>query len=306
MEDIIIIGSGIAGYSAAICLNQFLYPYKLITGNYIGGQLNEAPIVNNYPGVDPNCNGFDLMENIRKQVNFNENNYINDEVIDVDFSDYNNFKITLNKKKTILEAKSIIITTGKSSNKLNIEKEDKFLGKGISYCAVCDAFLYRNKVVCVVGGGDSAIKSAIHLSKFVKQVHIFIRRDKLRANNKSIELIQQCDNVIFHFNTTITKIIGEDYVEGVDIIENNIENSIKLDGIFVMIGSKPNTEVFEKYIHLDKDGYIITDINCETNIKGIYAAGDVQSNTYKQAIIASGNGYTAATNAYFYIHLLEK
>ena len=301
MEDVVIIGSGIAGYSAAICLNQFLCPFKLISGNYIGGQLNEAPIVSNYPGVDINSNGFDLMENIRKQVNLNENNYINDEVIDVDFSDCKNFKLKLNKNKTILEAKSIIIATGKSSNKLNLEKEDIFLGKGISYCAVCDGFLYRNKVICVVGGGDSAIKSAVHLSKFAKEVHIFIRRDKLRANNKSIELINECTNIIFHYNTIITKILGKDYVEGVEIIENNIENMIKLDCIFVMIGSKPNTEIFEKYINLDKDGYIITDNNCETNIKGIFAAGDVQSNTYKQAIIAAGNGYTSATNAFYFL-----
>lgn len=301
MEDIVIIGSGIAGYSAAICLNQFLCPFKLISGNYIGGQLNEAPIVSNYPGVDPNSNGFDLMENIRNQVNLNENNYINDEVIDVDFSDCKNFKLTLNKNKTILETKSVIITTGKSSNKLNLEKEDIFLGKGISYCAVCDAFLYRNKVVCVIGGGDSAIKSAIHLSKFAKEIHILVRRDKLRANNKSIELLNNCSNIIFHYNSTITKIIGNDFVEGINFIENNIENSIKLDGIFVMIGSKPNSEIFEKYITLDNDGYIITDMNCETNIKGIFAAGDIQSNTYKQAIIAAGNGYLAATNAHYFL-----
>ena len=301
MDEVIIIGSGIAGYSAAICLNQFLCPFKLISGNYIGGQLNEAPIVSNYPGIDPNCNGFEVMENIKKQVNLNENNFINDEVVEVDFSDCKNFKLKLIKNKTILETKSIIIATGKSSNKLNLENEDKFLGRGISYCAVCDGFLYRNKIICVVGGGDSAIKSAVHLSKFAKEVHIFIRRDKLRANNKSIELINECKNVIFHYNTSITKIIGEDYVEGVTIIENNVENNIKLDGIFVMIGSKPNTEIFEKYINLDKDDYIITDIYCETNIKGIFAAGDVQSNTYKQAIIAAGNGYLAATNAFFYI-----
>lgn len=300
MEDIVIIGSGIAGYSAAICLNQFLCPYKLISGNYIGGQLNEAPIVSNYPGVDPNCNGFDLMENIRKQVNLNENNYINDEVIDVDFSDHNKFKL-ITRKWLKIEAKSVIITTGKSSNKLNIENEDKFIGKGISYCAVCDAFLYRNKVVCVIGGGDSAIKSAIHLSKFAKEIHILVRRDKLRANNKSLELIKECKNVTFHYNTIITKIIGNDFVEGVVITENNIENSIKLDGIFVTIGSKPNTDIFEKYINLDNDGYITTDINCETNIKGIFAAGDVQSNTYKQAIIAAGNGYNAATNAFYFL-----
>lgn len=299
MEDIVIIGSGIAGYSAAICLNQFLCPYKLISGNYIGGQLNEAPIVSNYPGVDPNSNGFDLMENIRNQVNFNDDNYINDEVIDVDFST-NIFKI-ITRKGLKIETKSIIITTGKSSNKLNIDKEDKLLGRGISYCAVCDAFLYRDKVVCVVGGGDSAIKSAIHLSKFAKEIHILVRRDKLRANNKSIELLNNCNNIIFHYNSTITKIIGINYVEGVVILENNIENSIKLDGIFVTIGSKPNTEIFEKYIKLDNDGYIITDMNCETNIKGIFAAGDVQSNTYKQAIIAAGNGYNAATNAYYFL-----
>jgi len=301
MEDIVIIGSGIAGYSAAICLNQFLCPYKLISGNYIGGQLNEAPIVSNYPGIDPNSNGFELMENIRKQVNLNENNYINDEVIDVDFST-DIFKL-ITRKGLKIETKSVIITTGKSSNKLNIENEDKLLGRGISYCAVCDAFLYRNKVVCVVGGGDSAIKSAIHLSKFAKEIHIFIRRDKLRANNKSLELIKECKNMTFHYNTIITKIIGNDFVEGVVILENNIENSIKLDGIFVTIGSKPNSDIFEKYINLDNDGYIITDINCETNIKGVFAAGDVQSNTYKQAVIAAGNGYNAATNAFY---LLKK
>ena len=234
MEDIVIIGSGIAGYSAAICLNQFLCGYKLIVGNSnnIGGQLIGATKIENYPGIKNGINGVDLMNDIKNQIG-DDSNFIYDEVINVDFSDTKSFKINTNKMK--IESKSVIICTGKTYNKLNIPKEDFYLGKGISYCAVCDGFLYRNKNVCVVGGGDSAIRSVIYLSKIAKTVHLIVRSGKLRANNKLVESLNECKNVIVHYNSVIKKINGNDYVENIDIFCNDKIIEIDIDGIFVMI-----------------------------------------------------------------------
>lgn len=302
MEEIVIIGSGIAGYSAAMCLNQLSCGYKLITGNInnIGGQLNKATQIENYPGAEVGISGINFMNIVKNDVG--TDNFVYDEVIDVDFFT-NIFKIKTNKE--LLESKSVIICTGKSYNKLNITNEDFYVGKGISYCVMCDSFLYRNKNVCVVGGGDSAIRGVIHLSKIAKNVHLLVRSDKLRANNKLVEGLNECQNVIIHYNTTIQNINGENYVESIDIIKNREHTRLDIDCIFVMIGSTPNTDIFSKYIDLDNNGYIITDAKNETNIKGIFAGGDVQSNTYKQAIIAAGNGYNAAINAYYYVKSIQ-
>ena len=302
MSDIIIIGSGIAGYSAAICLNQLNVDYKLITGNIsnIKGQLCMAPVVSNYPGVDANISGYDLMDFIEKQVKkeSKSDSFIHDEVLSVDF---NNIPFLLKTSNDVLTSKTVIICTGKHNNKLNLEDEDRLVGKGISYCSVCDCFIYRNKIVSVVGGGDSAIKNAIYLSKIVKFVHIFVRRDVLRCNKKLFESVSKIENIKIHYNAKIIKLIGQEYLECVKVIENNVELEYILDCVFVSIGASPNSEIFSDYLLTDNDGYIITNNNCETNIKGIYAAGDIQASTHKQAIIAAGNGYTAAMNAYNFI-----
>ena len=302
MADIVIIGSGIAGYSAAICLNQLNVDYKLITGNKsnIKGQLCMAPVVSNYPGVNVNISGYNLMDFIEKQVKneSNKNNFIYNEVLSVDF---NKTPFLLNTKDTEIDCKCVIICTGKHNNKLNLENEDKLSGKGISYCAVCDGFIYKNKIVSVVGGGDSAVRNAIYLSRIAKIVHVFVRRSGLRCNRKLFESVSKVSNIVIHYNTKIIDLIGSEYLESVNVIENGVEVEYILDCVFVSIGASPNSEIFSDYLSLDESGYIITNNNCETNIKGIYAAGDIQSNTHKQAIIAAGNGYTAAMNAYNYI-----
>ena len=297
MYDIIIIGAGPAGLTAGIYAGRAGLSALILDKGQSGGTANTAPLVENYPGYDK-IPGMDLMKNVSEQTK----KYC--EIIE--FVTVKNIEkmeecFEVESSKGNFTSKLVLLATGSTHQTLDVPGVEEYTGRGISYCAVCDGFLYRNKVICVVGGGDSAIKSAIHLSKFAKEVHILVRRDKLRANNKSIELLNNCNNIVFHYNSTITKIIGNDFVEGINFIKNNNENTIKLDGIFVTIGSKPNSEIFEKYITLDKDGYIITDNNCETNIKGVFAAGDIQSNTYKQAIIAAGNGYNAATNAYYFL-----
>lgn len=303
MEDVVIIGSGIAGYSAAMCLNHFSCNYKLITGvrNNIGGQLNMAPKIDNYPGICSGISGIELMDYIKKQVDINSS-FIYDEVVSVDFSSVGSYIVKT--KDVNLLSKSVIICTGKTCNKLNIENEDFYIGKGVSYCAVCDGFLYKNKNVCVVGGGDSAIRSVIYLSSVAKSVYLLVRSDKLRACSKLIESLNDCRNVVIHYRSTIKKLRGTDYVESIEIFNDGGIIRLDVDCVFVNIGSSPNTYIFEKFLNLDSEGYIITNSKNETNISGVFAAGDVQSNTYKQAIIAAGNGYNAAMNAYYYVKSL--
>ncbi|QJC30608.1 thioredoxin-disulfide reductase [Enterobacteriaceae endosymbiont of Neohaemonia nigricornis] len=298
---LIILGSGPAGYTAAIYAARANLNFILITGNNIGGQLTQTISVENWPGNYPSITGMQLMDNLYNHAIFYKTNIIKDTIIQAD----------LKQKPFILQGEtnkyicnSLIIATGSSPKYLGLSSEKKFLGKGISTCAICDGNLYRNKKVAIIGGGNSALEEAIYLSNIASEVHIIHRQTTFRADkiliNKIIKLSLH-KNIILHQPYIVKDILGHENF-GVTKIKINQINTlsnvvIKVSGIFILIGSYPNTYLFKDQIKLDSNGYIITTNHTKTNIPGVFAAGDVTNNIYKQAIISSAAGCMASLDA---------
>ncbi len=303
---VIVIGSGPAGYTAAIyCARANLKPI-LINGNQPGGQLTITTDVENFPGFATAIQGPWLMEQMEKQATHVGTSIIFDHITKVDFSN-KPFKL-FGESGDIYESDAIIICTGAQARWLGIESEKKYQGFGVSGCATCDGFFFRNKEVMVVGGGNSAMEEALYLTNHASKVYIVHRRDKFRGEkilqdrlfaNKKIEVI---------WNHTLQEVIGNEnpkFVTSADlknIIDGSIKN-IKIDGIFIAIGHKPNSDIFKNSgIEIDAEGYLITKPNSTaTNISGIYAAGDIQDKIYRQAVTAAGTGCMAALEVEKYL-----
>ena len=291
--NVIILGSGIAGFSAAICASRNKHNVTLLTGKEFGGQIYNAGIIDNYPGC-LSITGLELIHSLEQQAKSFGTSIIDESCLSINI-DQHPYKVIGKYHEYI--ADNIIIATGKSPKKLNISNEDKFMGQGISYCAICDGRLYQNKDIIVVGSGDSAIKGAMYLSQFASHINLLVKYDHFHSFDKTNEKeITEYTNIDVLYETEIISIQGEDYVSGVTIVKNNVMHEIKTDGIFVMIGSKPNSDFVKNIIDLDNFGYIKTDTHCRTNINHIFAAGDIQSDSKKQAVVAAGAGFTAAMN----------
>lgn len=290
VADLVVIGGGCAGYSAALCATRNNVNVVLVEGCDRGGQLVKAVKIDNIPGIQ-SISGIDFMNNLRKQLKDSGIKMISKDCTGIDFS-IHPFKISVDG--SVIFSNKIIIATGKSFNSLGIESEKKFIGRGVSYCVSCDGLFYKGKSVCVIGSGDSAIKAAIFLSDIAEDVNVFVRGSNLKASAHNQDILKTKKNVKIMYDSSVVEINGDSVVESVDVRKNNSIVNYKVDGVFVMIGSNPNTEMFREVLELDEHGYIITDRSGRTNIKGIYAAGDVKSETYKQAIIALGDGYSVA------------
>ena len=300
--DVLIIGSGPAGYTAAIYTSRAGLNTLLYKGDQPGGQLTITSDVENYPGYPNGVLGPQMMEDFEKQAGRFGAEIRSGMIKSVDFSSDN--LVAFSDDNTKIKAKSVIISTGASAKWLNIESEQRLNGKGVSACAVCDGFFFKDQVVAVVGGGDTAAEEALYLSKLTSKVHMIIRRDEMRASIIMQNRIKDNKKIEIHWNSEIKEVLGKDSVEGIDIINNKTNNieSIKLNGLFIAIGHKPNTKIFKDFLEMDDHGYIITKPgSTETNVKGVFATGDSQDKIYRQAVTAAGSGCMGALDAERYI-----
>ena len=302
----LIIGSGPAGYTAAIYTSRANLSPILYSGQQPGGQLTQTTEVENFPGYPEGVTGQALIEDLKKQAIRFGTDIRSGLVTDIDVSS-RPFKVTIGGNETI-EAETIIIATGASAKYLGLPDETKYAGLGVSACATCDGFFYRKRTVAVVGGGDTACEEAIYLSTLAKKVYLIVRKPFLRASQIMQERVRQIENIEILFNCNTAGLFGEEFVEGAHIVENKgSENErqfdIAIDGFFLAIGHKPNTDPFAGKIDLDEAGYIKTfSGTTQTNVPGIFAAGDVADPRYRQAISAAGTGCRAAIDAEKFIN----
>lgn len=301
----LIIGSGPAGYTAAIYASRAGLEPVLYTGKEPGGQLTITTDVENYPGYPDGITGPEMMEQFRKQAERFGTDVRYELISKVDFT--GDVHKVWTESGEELSANTVVIATGASAKWLGLESEQRLNNKGVSACAVCDGFFFRGQEVGVVGGGDTAAEEATYLSKLCPKVHLFVRRDEMRASKIMQERVYQTENIEVHWNTEVTKVLGTDEVEGVQVINNQTKESstIPLKGFFVAIGHKPNTDIFKGWLDMDKTGYLKTiPGTSRTNIDGVFASGDAQDNVYRQAVTAAGTGCMAALDAERY--LVEK
>lgn len=296
--DIAIMGSGPAGYTAAIYAARAGLKLVLIAGPEPGGQLTKTSEVENYPGYPNGILGPEMMEDFRKQAERFGAEIIYDVAEKVELRDHPK-RIWLSGGDEIV-AEAVIIATGSAAKWLGLEAETRLYGAGVSACAVCDGFFYRGMPVAVVGGGDTACEEALYLSKLCSEVHMLVRRDQMRASHIMQERVKSTSNIHIHWNTITIDILGEKFVEGVKVrnTQTGEEQIIPIRGFFVAIGHQPNTEIFRGQVELDANGYIITQPkSTRTNLEGVFAAGDVQDPIYRQAVTAAGSGCMAALDA---------
>lgn len=301
MYDIIIVGAGPAGLSAAIYSRRANKKTLVLEEKNYGGQIINTNCIENYP-VESGISGYDFSEKLYNQVKELDAEINFEKVIEIiDKNDYKEVKTSNN----IYQTKAIILATGSENRKLNLEKEEEFIGKGISYCATCDGAFYKDKEVAIVGGGNVAIEDAIYLSDIAKKVYLIHRRDTFRADETSIKKLMNKNNVEFIYNSNVTKLIGENELEAIEVTTENEKKIVKVSGLFVAIGRVPKNNEFSKIIDVDKYGYIISNEDCHTNIKGIFVAGDNRTKKLRQLVTATSDGAVAATEAVNYINNQE-
>lgn len=296
---VLIIGSGPAGYTAAIyAARAGLYPV-LFTGGQPGGQLTITNDVENFPGYPDGVNGPQMMMDLQKQAERFGTKVIYGLVTAVDFSTYP-LKVTVDEKDTYI-AESVVVSTGATAKYLGIPSEETYANKGVSACAVCDGYFYRGKDVAVVGAGDSAAEESTYLSKLCTKVHLIVRRDEMRASKIMQQRVLNTPNIEIHWNTETEEIVGDESgVTGVRILNNKtgVKKLIPVKGFFLAIGHKPNTDIFEGQLDKDEAGYVkVIPGSTKTNVEGVFAVGDVADKVYRQAITAAGTGCMGALDA---------
>lgn len=301
----LIIGSGPAGYTAAIYAGRANLSPVLYAGLQPGGQLTTTTEVENFPGYPQGINGPELMEDLRKQAERFGTDIRYGVVTATDLSQAP-YKITIDDEK-VIETETLIIATGATAKYLGLEDEKKYAGLGVSACATCDGFFYRKKVVAVVGGGDTACEEAVYLSGLASKVYLIVRKPYLRASKIMQERVMGRENIEVLFEHNAVGLYGEGGVEGVHLVKRAGEADeqrydVAIDGFFLAIGHKPNSEVFKPYIQTDEVGYIVTEPDTpRTNVPGVFAAGDVSDPHYRQAITAAASGCKAAIEAERYL-----
>lgn len=301
----LIIGSGPAGYTAAIYASRANLKPVMVRGYQPGGQLTTTTEVENFPGYAKGITGVELMTDLQKQAERFGTEIIDGLISKVDFS--NQELKAWTESGDLFLCDSVIITTGATAKYLNLESEQHYLrtGGGVSACAICDGFFYKDQEVAIVGAGDSAAEEALYLANICKKVNMIVRKGEFRASKIMQERVLGCKNLVIHYNTETIEILGDGQVVEAVKVKNNISDeitTIPITGFFVAIGHKPNTEVFKDFLHLNENGYIIKKPDStKTNIEGVFVAGDVADYTYRQAITAAGTGCMAALDAERYL-----
>lgn len=298
MYDIIIIGAGPAGLTAGIYAKQANKKVLILEKEIYGGQILKANSIKNYPGFSE-ISGYEFANKLYTQVKELDIEIKTEEVLKVNLNDKEKEIIT-NKGNYL--SKSIIIASGGQGKKLNLPNEDNLLGKGLSYCATCDGAFFKNKIVAVYGGGNSAISSTIYLSNICKKVYLIYRQKDFRVENSEIENLKNKENIELLFNTKIIELIGKEQLSSVKLIEDNTEYNLDVDGLFIEIGYVPVSDMCKNIIDTDEKGYIIADETCKTNVEGIFVAGDIRIKEIRQLTTACSDGTVAAINACKYIN----
>ena len=305
----LIIGSGPAGYTAAIYASRADLKPVLYTGMEPGGQLTTTTEVDNFPGYPDGVDGPTMMVELQKQAERFGTDVRIGLVTKVAFSNLQGgiHKVTVDSNKEI-EAESVIISTGATAKYLGIPSEERLKGGGVSACAVCDGFFYKGQDVAIVGGGDTAAEEATYLSNICSKVTMIVRKGQMKASKAMQHRVESRDNIEVRYFSEIDEVLGKDVVEGVRILNNqtNQKDDIEVTGLFIAIGHKPNTEIFKSQLEMDDAGYIITKgKTTDTNCPGVFASGDVQDKDYRQAVTAAGTGCMAALDAERYLAGLE-
>ncbi len=295
VRNVIVIGTGPAGLTAAIYAARAELKPLVIEGLQAGGQLTITTDVENFPGFPEGIMGPELMDNMRKQAERFGTEFVSGDASRVDFSK-RPFKVWVGDAE--YQAKTVIISTGAKARLLGLDNELRLMGRGVSACATCDGFFYKDKEIVVVGGGDSAMEEAVFLTRFGKRVRVVHRRDELRASKIMQERALANKKIEFVWNAAPVDVLGEETVTGLRVRDTKTDevSDIECDGVFMAIGHTPNTQIFEGQIDLDGSGYINA-TNTKTNVEGVFACGDVQDTVYKQAITAAGSGCQAALEA---------
>jgi len=298
----LIIGSGPAGYTAAIYAARANLKPVLYQGIQPGGQLTITTEVENYPGYADGVQGPEMMVHFERQAHRMGADIRFGIATKVDFATLPH-KVWIDEEK-LIEADAVIISTGASAKWLGLESEQRLNGYGVSACAVCDGFFFRGKEVAIVGAGDTAAEEALYLSKLCTTVHMFVRRDEMRASKVMADRVKNTSNLKIYWNTETDEVLGDKTVSGVRIknVKTGEKQEIPVNGFFVAIGHQPNSEIFKEFIDMDDAGYIKTvPGSSRTNIEGVFASGDVQDKIYRQAVTAAGTGCMAALDAERYL-----
>ena len=298
MYDMIIIGAGPAGLTAAIYARRASKKVLVLEAKTYGGQIINTLDIENYP-AERHISGYDFATKLYNQVIDLGAEVKFEKAIDIKNNEKEKEVITSNHT---YKTKTIVLATGADNRKLGLENEDKLLGKGISYCATCDGNFYKDKIVGVVGGGDTALQDALYLSDIAKCVYLIHRRDEFRGIDRTVSALKNKDNIKYVYNSTVTKLIGDKQLESIEVTDkDNNKQIINLDGLFIAVGRIPENQNFAKLIDLDERGYVKASEDCHTNIPGIFVAGDNRIKNLRQLVTATSDGAVAATEAVKYI-----
>ncbi len=292
MQDVIVIGAGCAGLSAAVYLARYGAQVLVIEQAFYGGQIVNTPDIENYPAIE-SISGYDFAQRLYEQAIHLGAKVVFESLVEVSLQ--GDVK-TVKTSKNTYEAKAVILANGAQNRKLGVQGEDAFVGKGVSYCATCDGNFYKNKTVAIVGGGNTALEDAQFLAKLAQKVYLIHRRDQFRGDSKNVQKVLQSPKIEVLYNCEVTRLLGQDKLEQV-CVRNKVsgeERALNVDGVFVAIGQVPQNQMFAPFVKLDESGYIVAGEDCQTTCPGVFAAGDTRTKALRQLVTAASDGANAA------------